>query len=74
VGDFVDDMLARYGEFDDHEFNEHQEQRCRYCGERGFWWKATGNGWRLEDGDGVIHSCPKRHPPASVDEFEDVSE
>lgn len=30
---------------------------CMYCKAYGFRWKQVGDGWRLADARGVIHSC-----------------
>lgn len=32
---------------------------CKYCGEKGFYWKQTPNGWRLAK-KGEIHTCKLR--------------
>lgn len=33
-------------------------QKCKYCGETGFQWKNTPNGWRLAKGN-TAHECLK---------------
>lgn len=34
-----------------------KDKTCKYCGESGFHWTDTRNGWRLADHKGHLHNC-----------------
>lgn len=41
------------------EDENYPSKTCKHCGESGFHWGQTKDGWRLFSSDKVIHNCPK---------------
>ncbi len=75
VGDFVDDMLARYGYPDDEMPEPEDEVVCKFCDTPYLRWEeARGEHnrktWVLVDMGGRIHDCRKR---ISLDDFPKVN-
>lgn len=41
-------------------YQEHKMITCKKCGIKNLHWGITTAGWRLYDGNGVMHSCAKK--------------
>lgn len=54
--------------------DEQSEVRCKYCHERDLYWEeyddAGRTRFRLVDGEGRVHDCPKKPSNAPAAEFE----
>jgi hypothetical protein len=59
MGDMAD-WIMEQSEVDLYEYQgqyDYEGVKCRYCGNRGFIWVETENGWRLMTPTGKLHRC-----------------
>jgi len=76
MGEMADFYLDQAFDRDQDEYDEYedsfcdgyyyarrQEKICRYCGLKGLHWEETGDGWRLHDAAGQLHSCLNKKQP-----------